>query len=126
MKRVPFVLMFVGAFAIAGYGLSYFFGLPFRIVDHHFFEVRHLLYPHVLGGAIALLTGPWQFSKRLRTRRPQWHRVLGYTYVSAVLIGGVFGLALARQSMGGVMTHLGFGVLAVAWITTTLIAVQQA
>jgi uncharacterized membrane protein len=126
MRRALFVVMCVGCVGVAGYGLSYFFGLPFRFVYRHFIEVRHLLYGHVFGGAVALLTGPWQFSTRLRALKPRVHRALGYMYVSAIVVGGVFGLVLATMSMGGLVAHLGFGTLAVAWLTTTAVAVQSA
>ena len=126
MKRALFGLLSLMAFGVAVYGLTYFFGVPFRFMSPHFFQVRHLLYPHVLGGAVALLTGPWQFSTRLRMNRPKLHRALGYTYFTAVLLGGVFGLILSTISMGGLATHLGFGTLAVVWIATTCTAVMRA
>jgi uncharacterized membrane protein len=126
MRRALFRIVSVMGFGVAGYALSYFLGLPFRIMDPHFFQVRHMLYGHVLGGAVALLSGPWQFSSRLRTSRPQLHRAIGYTYVTAIFVGGIFGLVLAKISMGGWITHLGFGSLAVAWMATTAVALNYA
>jgi uncharacterized membrane protein len=126
MRRLLFGLLAFFGFGVAGYALTYLFGIPFRFMDPHFFRVRHLLYGHVIGGAVALLAGPWQFSNKLRARRPRLHRALGYTYASAILVGGIFGLILAPISMGGILTHLGFGLLAVAWMTTTGVAVQLA
>ena len=126
MRRTVFIVVSFMGVGVAGYALTYFFGIPFRFMDPHFFHVRYLLYPHVLGGAIALLTGPWQFSTRLRMKQPKLHRILGYAYCAAILLGGVFGLVLSTVSMGGLATHLGFGLLALAWISTTLIAVHHA
>ena len=45
---------------------------------------------------------------------------MGRIYLSGVLIGGVGGLALARTSQEGLITHLGFGTLAVLWLTCTI------
>ena len=50
------------------------------------------------------------------------HRWLGRLYIFAVAVGGVAGFILALSSFGGLTTHLGFGLMAVCWIGTTLIA----
>jgi uncharacterized membrane protein len=129
MSRVAFWTLSLLAFCVGLYGLAYFTGLPFRIPGPsaaHFFEYRHLLYGHVLGGGVSLLTGPWQFSAALRRKRPQLHRTLGYIYCFAVLGGGIFGLAMAFFSMAGWVTHLGFGFLALAWMFATVQAVRFA
>src|SRR5277367_7144575 len=56
---------------------------------------RHLLIPHTLCGVIALLSGPMQFSSRLRQRHLKFHRVLGRIYVISVFVGAATGVALA-------------------------------
>jgi uncharacterized membrane protein len=59
-------------------------------VDHLFrlklFADRYLFLPHALGGTIALLAGPLQFSTRLRRKHLQFHRILGRVYVCAVFL----------------------------------------
>jgi hypothetical protein len=79
---------------------------------------RHLLIPHTLGGVIALLTGPMQFSSRLRQGHLKFHRVLGCIYVISVFIGASTGIALAagRPSMPGTSMQ------AAAWIVCTTAA----
>ena len=74
---------------------------------------------HFAGGGLALAVGAFQLNAALRARRIQWHRVLGRLYVVCVLIGGVSGLRLAIASQGGMTAHVGFGVLACAWLFTT-------
>jgi uncharacterized membrane protein len=71
---------------------------------------------HVIGGAIVLLVGGLQFWRPLRRAYPTVHRWLGRLYLTFVLVGGIGGLALAPQSNGGVVTHFGFGMLAVLWL----------
>ena len=56
---------------------------------------RALLIPHALCGVTALLTGPWQFSTRLRQRHLQLHRVLGRVYVGAVFLGAPLAFAIS-------------------------------
>jgi uncharacterized membrane protein len=90
---------------------KYYFVRP----SGHFGEHYWLLLAHIVGGSVALLTGPWQFSQRLRIRNLPLHRRLGQIYLLGVLLGSVAGFASAFFSEGGVVTHFGFGILAVLW-----------
>ena len=97
------------------------------LVDHllgSYTANRVLFLTHVIGGAIALLTGPWQLMPRLRARRPRLHRATGYIYVTAVALAGIAALAMARAAWPGPVAQLGFGALAVAWLATTGIGLQ--
>ena len=79
---------------------------------------RHLLIPHTLCGLIALLSGPIQFSSRLRRCYLGFHRVLGRTYVVSVFIGAATGVALATGRPG----FPGTSMQAAAWIVCTTAA----
>jgi len=76
------------------------------------------VYGHLAGGMFAIAFGPFQFSRRLRSRHINVHRWMGRTYLIAVVVGGLSGLALARMSQGGNIAHLGFALLALGWIFT--------
>jgi uncharacterized membrane protein len=75
-----------------------------------------VLFIHALTAGIALLLGPFQFIKSLRTRRPIIHRIIGRVYVGSVLLGGIFGFVLAIISIAPAATKIGFGLLAVTWL----------
>lgn len=75
---------------------------------------------HLGGGGIALGVGAFQLNAALRSRRIQLHRIMGRTYVVSVLIGGLSGLRMAIASQGGMVAHVGFGLLACAWLFTTV------
>jgi uncharacterized membrane protein len=94
------------------------FGPPF-LVEYRAFA-RIALSAHLAGGLTALALGPWQLNRRLRDRAIGWHRRMGRAYAGAVLVGGVGALGLAPFSQQGLVTHLGFGMLAVLWLTATL------
>jgi len=79
---------------------------------------RHLLIPHTLGGVIALLAGPVQFSSRFRRRHLNFHRVLGRIYVISVFVGALTGIALASGRPG----LPGTSMQAAAWIVCTTAA----
>lgn len=77
---------------------------------------------HLVGGLVAIVIGAFQVNSRLRARFLPTHRWMGRVYVGAVLIGGIAGLVLARNSFGGLVTHFGFGLMAVLWLGTTMTA----
>lgn len=80
---------------------------------------RPWLVIHVGGAATALLLGSFQFVGPLRRRWPGAHRWTGRIYVLGCLVGGAGGLALSLGSIAGPVAGLGFGLLAVLWLTTT-------
>lgn len=79
---------------------------------------RFLLVPHALCGIIALLSGPLQFSTRLRRKYLPFHRVLGRVYVISVLIAAGIALKLTQGSGLEIATYVQSG----SWIVCTLAA----
>ena len=77
---------------------------------------------HITAGIFAIAIGAFQVNSRLRAHFLPAHRWLGRFYVGAVLVGGVAGLVLAFESFGGLVTHFGFGLMAVCWLGTTIAA----
>lgn len=86
--------------------------------DFHdrFAQIPLLAAFHVLGSGVALLIGGFQFLPGLRARRLNLHRWLGRVYLSAVLIGGIGGIALALRADGGLAGQFGFSMLGVVWL----------
>lgn len=80
---------------------------------------RLAFYCHILPGGMALLAGWSQFITTFRNKYLSLHRWLGRVYVSAVLISGSAGLYLAWFATGGMISILGFGMLALLWLITT-------
>jgi len=99
------------------------FGAPF--IRERLAEMPVAVLGHVSGGAVALFVGAFQMNAGLRARFLQIHRWLGRVYVVAVLVGGLGGLGMATRSQGGLVTHIGFGLLAVLWLATTAAAYRQ-
>lgn len=75
---------------------------------------------HMIVAPIALLAGPWQFLPRLRASRPRLHRWMGRTYVAASVVAGIGALATAPFASGGPVAGIGFAVLAILWLGTTI------
>jgi uncharacterized membrane protein len=124
MGRAGRVVMAVLAIGIAGYAALVLFipgfGAPF--VAARRVTMPLVLSSHLAGGLTALALGPWQLNGRFRRRHLRLHRWMGRTYVTAVLLGGLGALGLARVSEEGFVTHVGFGLLAVLWLIATLMA----
>lgn len=92
-------------------------GAPF-VADRRV-DMPLALYAHLGGGLIAMAIGPFQLHAGLRRRWLGLHRFMGRTYVIAALASALAALGMARVSMEGIVTHLGFGLLALAWLFTT-------
>lgn len=94
-----------------------------KVFDAH----RALITTHAVAASIALLLGPLQFLDALRQRSPRIHRTLGYGYLGfGVGVGGVTGVWLAQYSFGGLVSHLGFGLLGGLWLFTGAMALLAA
>lgn len=91
---------------------------PYRLVLIH---DRALLIPHAIAGTLAFVSGPLQFSSRLRARNLQLHRILGRVYVFSVLTAATFGLfielgARVHDDFFGVIVQISL------WVICTVIA----
>lgn len=91
--------------------------------DHYHARARLLaktaiLIPHVAGGVIATVLGPFLFSTRFRTRHLKRHRVMGRVYVIAIAVA-----APTAYLMG---PSLGNAVGAFLWAACTFAAFQTA
>jgi hypothetical protein len=112
------------AVLVAGYALSAVFFPDARssFVGELYARTPLAAYAHMAGGGIALLLGPFQLNARIRSRWLSIHRVTGRVYLGAILVGGIAALILALRSTGGLVTHIGFGMLGVLWLASTIMA----
>ena len=89
-----------------------------------YFDIKWILLLHISGGAIALLTGPFQFWERLRNRNWKLHRNLGKLYLIAILISSLCAVYLSLTTAYTINWMYAFSaqVWVSVWITTTLVA----
>jgi uncharacterized membrane protein len=124
MRLTGFAALVLLALGVAGYAVAVYGFLPLGAVVHPdmraaFEAHRAGIYAHVFASAVALALGPFQFSVRLRSARPNLHRWSGRLYLGiGVLIGGLAGLYMALHAFGGLASRVGFGCLALAWLYT--------
>lgn len=98
--------------------------VPFPAELDNFRERRIGLSLHALGGAIALLAGPLQFVPRFRESNWNRHRLLGWIYCGAVLLGWCASVWIAPHAQTGWIASAGFLALGAAWIVATGLAVR--
>ena len=112
---------FVNGFEALRYLLPH---VPFPVELDNFIHRRLALSLHALGGGIALLVGPLQFLPRFRERNWNRHRLLGWIYCGAVLLGWSASVWIAPHSQTGWIASAGFLTLGAAWIVTSGLAVR--
>ncbi|TAF31620.1 MAG: DUF2306 domain-containing protein [Cytophagales bacterium] len=116
-----FLILFAGKFIIKD-ALPYF-GLEKETFGHYWI-VKWPLIGHISGGILALLIGPFQFSKAFRNRFMKIHRWLGRIYLTAILIGTISATYIAWTTAIQVNFSwaLAMQMLAFAWIVTASMA----
>ncbi|MEO1035854.1 MAG: DUF2306 domain-containing protein [Pseudomonadota bacterium] len=124
MKTIGWYTMTLLAIAVSAYAIVIVAvpGMRNEFLVALFAESAFSAYAHLIGGAIALAIGPFQLSSRIRNRHLSVHRLLGRIYVGAILVGGSAGLSLAISATGGLPAKFGFGMMAVVWLITTVMA----
>jgi len=120
-KRIgwAFLLLFAIYPVLVSAGYLTFNPEFFSFAEQKAVYIAHLalLMTHILASMLAILIGPFQFLPGIRKGR--WlkvHRWLGRTYLLSILFGGLSGLYMATLAYGGVISHVGFGTLAVLWL----------
>lgn len=121
-------LVLVSSLGVVGYGLFAYLALVPGTTVHPTMKATYAEHPvriiaHVVFSALALAVGPLQFFPAIR-RRVALHRALGYVYFTGVFAGGIAGLATAFVAYGGLVSQVGFGLLAVVWLLTATAALR--
>lgn len=88
----------------------------------YYFPVRWLVLPHVLGGMIALLIGPFQFSSRLRQRHLRTHQIMGRVYLVSVAISAIVALYVSVIHQKDMQAKQWVFALDLIWLTTAVMA----
>jgi uncharacterized membrane protein len=123
LKSIAWLGISLLALGVAAYAFAIMIAPAFRSpFAEGLLVARPILAPtHFIFGGIAIVVGALQVNRFLRTRFVSLHRWLGRSYVLAVAISGVAGIALALSSSSGLIARAGFGLLGVLWLATTAI-----
>ncbi|MEM8525543.1 MAG: DUF2306 domain-containing protein [Bacteroidota bacterium] len=123
-SRILLILFFLlGSISIFVMSLHYFDDVESG-VSYSAQIFNHLLKVHIVGGMLAIFTGPFQFIGKLR--RSKAHKTLGYIYTLGVYIGSTTGVIIATQAMGGIVAKTGFFALAIVWFYCNTLGIKYA
>jgi uncharacterized membrane protein len=116
-SRAWLIVMTLLSLGVGLYGLSYLSGHPGppNIKQNH--AGMGWVVVHATGAGLAVLLGPWQFIAAIRAKKPALHRLIGRSYLTVCLVGGISGLILAFGTVMGPVAQTGFGALALAWLS---------
>lgn len=123
-RKLAWMAMTLSALLIAAYAAGTLVAPALRtpFLRNLFDTMPNAISLHIASGIIAIVVGAFQVNSRLRIRFLAAHRWLGRLYLAAIFVGGFAGLYLAFESFGGLVTHFGFGLMAVCWLGTTFAA----
>jgi uncharacterized membrane protein len=127
-RAIGFWWLMLTTLAVAVFAPLQYLGASLETLAAHDLEVagnymdrpawtQAFFYAHIVGGGLALLLSPIQLSARLRARVPRLHRMTGRVVLCSIAVGGVAGLVLAPHNLAGLDGTVGFGALAVLWLT---------
>ncbi len=100
-------------------------GFPFLIMSEeiygpYYFSRIVWIWPHVLGGIIAMALGPFQFIKKIRIEYLRFHRISGYLYLIGLLISAVTLIPLITTSSSNLEIDIGLGLGGFFWFVTAV------
>jgi uncharacterized membrane protein len=134
-KKIIRTLVFIFAFAIAGYAVVQYgvfsasdAGLVSFKLQKPDFQLTpwvYVLYAHIVTAMLALIFGPFQIFLKKSKARVRQHRLLGYVYVISITVSGIVSLYLSLFATGGWIAGLSFFGLDVLWVATTWIALRK-
>lgn len=131
LHNVIFTIITLLAFLVAVMSLRFF---NFEIQDILRNKTAELLagpwylpyfYTHISFGIIAIVLGPFQFLKKIRSKYLGLHRLIGKVYLISILFGGLAGLIIAFNADGGLVAKIGFGLMAIFWLSTGYMAYKS-
>jgi uncharacterized membrane protein len=121
LKGIAWLGMSLLALGVAAYAFAIVITPAFRSpFAEGLLLARPVVAPaHFIFGGMAIVIGALQVNRSVRTRFLSLHRWLGRSYVVAVAISGIAGIALALTTSAGLVAMSGFGLLGVFWLVTT-------
>lgn len=100
---------------------------PFLIVTKdiygpYYFPRAVWIWPHVLGGIIVMVLGPFQFIPIIQTKYPRSHRMMGYIFLMGVLVSSLTLVFLITTSSSSLVIDVGLGLGGFVWLVTAYLA----
>ncbi|MGB3608094.1 MAG: DUF2306 domain-containing protein [Psychroserpens sp.] len=120
---LPFLLL-VALYFVIDRALPYFFNFNIEQYQDYYWPNKWWLVGHLLGDALALIIGPFQFSSKFRNRFLKMHRYLGKVYIIAIIIASLSAIYMSFYvaPQVNVSWSISLFVMAVFWLAGVLMA----
>ncbi len=121
VKSVYVVAILIGLYYVVT------IALPFLIISEdvygsYFLPRAAWVFPHVVGGILATLIGPFQFIPRIRNNNIRIHRLLGRIFLICVMFAGLSSFYMAATSQVNLPYSIGLGGLGFVWLGSAIMA----
>jgi uncharacterized membrane protein len=120
--KIMFFVVFFAMTAIAVYDKDARVFNATSAIAQHFAPAKWYVLVHGFFGAIAMGVAAFQFSNRMRARYLRVHRVLGYAYVTSVIISAPLAAMVALKLSRSLSQFVANCVNSSGWVVTTAIA----
>lgn len=106
--------------------LSFEPGVDFLITKQFIYHIdswRWSFYLHVFSSSFIILCGLFQFNRWMIHRQKKLHKLLGYSYISLLLlISGPAAFIMSLYANGGIYAQISFTILSILWIGSTALS----
>jgi uncharacterized membrane protein len=121
---IPISLVFIAIYFVVDRVLPYFFNFNFEHYQDYYWPNKWWLVGHLLGGALALIIGPFQFSSKFRNRFLKVHRNLGKVFIIAIILASLSAMYMSVYvaPQVNISWSISLFVMALVWLVSVLMA----
>ncbi|MFK7831947.1 MAG: DUF2306 domain-containing protein [Winogradskyella sp.] len=121
------IIFLVATCFVTDEAFPYFLNFNIEQYRDYYWSSRWWLIGHLLGGGIALLLGPFQFSTTFRNRYISLHRNLGKVFIIAIIIGSLCAVYMSFfvAPRVNISWSISLFVMALAWFVSVLMAYRM-
>ena len=128
MKLLKTILLIcigiIAIYFVIDRALPYIFNFNIEQYEDYYWPNKWWLFGHLVGGMIALILGPFQFSTPFRNRFIKTHRILGILFILAIIIASLSSIYMSFvvAPQVNVSWSISLFVLGVVWLVSVLMA----
>ncbi|MDT8416006.1 MAG: DUF2306 domain-containing protein [Flavobacteriaceae bacterium] len=121
---LPAVLVLIALYFVIDRVLPYFLKFNIEQYQAYYWPNKWWLVGHLLGGALALIIGPFQLSTSFRNRFLKTHRYLGKVFIIAITIASFSAMYMSIYvaPQVNISWSISLFVMALVWLTSVLMA----
>lgn len=132
MRKLFYYTLAIFAIGLSGYAAyGYFYLKPGSIASPEMAAIYQATLSntlkiriHAFTAALALVIGLPQLNWKFREKYPKLNIIFRNIYFTSVIFGAISGFALAFIAQGGLTNLFGFGMLAIVWLWSCLMAMR--